>query len=119
VAKVMKGDNPWTEHYSALMAEVPDAADPGTQLNRGLIAALDRADLLLVAGEASSHCVRATTEHVVDNLPGGRPERVVLLTDCMSPVAGFEGHHGDFLAGMRAKGVQTASSTEALARCRA
>jgi len=119
VAKVLKGDNPWTEHYSAVMAEVPDDADPGTQLNLGLIQALDRADLVLVAGEASSHCVRATTEHVVDNLPGGRPERVVLLTDCMSPVAGFESQHEAFVAGMRAKGVQTASSTEALARCRA
>jgi nicotinamidase/pyrazinamidase len=113
VAKVLKGDNPWTEHYSAVMAEVPDPADPGTQLNRALVDALDRADLLLVAGEASSHCVRATTEHVVDNLPGGRPERVVLLTDCMSPVAGFESQHEAFLAGMRAKGVRTASSTEA------
>ena len=119
VAKVLKGDNPWTEHYSAVMAEVPDDADPGTQLNRGLIQALDRADLLLIAGEASSHCVRATTEQVVDNLPGGRPERVVLLTDCMSPVAGFDSQHEAFVADMRAKGVQTASSTEALARCRA
>ena len=28
VRKVPKGANPWTEHYSALMAEVPDADDP-------------------------------------------------------------------------------------------
>jgi nicotinamidase/pyrazinamidase len=33
--------------------------------------------------------VRATTEHLVEHL-GGDPARVVLLTDCMSPVAGFE-----------------------------
>ena len=87
VRKVTKGENPWTEHYSAIQAEVPDAGDEHTQTNTALLAELDRAGLLLIAGEASSHCVRATTEHIVANLPGGRPERIVLLTDCMSPVA--------------------------------
>ncbi|MCW7539253.1 isochorismatase family protein [Aquabacterium sp. A7-Y] len=111
VHKVVKGDNPWTEHYSALLAEVPDADDPDTQLNRALIERLDEADLILVAGEASSHCVKATTEHLVANL-GGRPDRVVLLTDCMSPVAGFEAQHAAFLADMRARGVRLATSKD-------
>jgi nicotinamidase-related amidase len=115
VAKVTKGENPWTEHYSAIQAEVPDAADAHTQMNAALLADLDRADLLLVAGEASSHCVRATTEHIVAHLPGGRPERVVLLTDCMSPVGGFEAQHAAFLDDMRARGVRLMTSAEALA----
>jgi nicotinamidase-related amidase len=114
VRKVSKGENPWTEHYSAIQAEVPDSEDEHTQLNTALLAALDRAELLFIAGEASSHCVRATTEHIVANLPGGRPERLVLLTDCMSPVAGFEAQHQAFLDEMRAKGVRLATSTEAL-----
>lgn len=109
---VFKGMNPWTENYSALQAEVPDPADPSTQLNTRLLAALDTADLLLVAGEASSHCVRATTEHLLEHLPGGRPERVVLLTDCMSPVAGFEAQHQAFLAAAQAQGVQLADSSQ-------
>ena len=119
VRKVTKGDNPWTEHYSAIQAEVPDDADEHTQLNTALLADLDRAGLLLIAGEASSHCVRATTEHIVANLPGGRPEHVVLLTDCMSPVGGFEAQHAEFLAGMRAKGLRLMSSIEALPLLRA
>ena len=114
VRKVTKGENPWTEHYSAIQAEVPDADDPHTELNTALLAELDRADTLFVAGEASSHCVRATTEHIVANLPGGRPERVVLLTDCMSPVGGFEAQHAAFLADMRARGVRLMTSGEAL-----
>jgi len=114
VRKVTKGENPWTEHYSAIQAEVPDADDPHTQLNAALLAELDKADTLLITGEASSHCVRATTEHIVANLPGGRPERVVLLTDCMSPVGGFEAQHTAFLAGMRALGVRLMTSVEAL-----
>ena len=109
---VFKGMNPWTENYSALQAEVPDPTDPATQLNTCLLAAMDRADLLLVAGEASSHCVRATTEHLLQYLPGGRPERIVLLTDCMSPVAGFEAQHQAFLAAAQAQGVQLADSSQ-------
>jgi nicotinamidase/pyrazinamidase len=119
VRKVTKGENPWTEHYSAIQAEVPDAADEHTQMNTAFLADLDRAGLLLVAGEASSHCVRATTEHIVANLPGGRPERIVLLTDCMSPVGGFEAQHQAFLDEMRAQGVQLMTSAEALSLLRA
>ncbi len=113
VRKVSKGENPWTEHYSAIEAEVPDSADPDTQLNAALLADLDRADVLLIAGEAGSHCVRATTEHIVANLPSAHPERVVLLTDCMSPVGGFEAQQAAFLEQMRALGVRLMTSAEA------
>ena len=119
VRKVTKGENPWTEHYSAIQAEVPDAADEHTQMNTAFLADLDRAGLLLIAGEASSHCVRATTEHIVANLPGGRPGRIVLLTDCMSPVGGFEAQHQAFLDEMRAQGVRLMTSSEALSLLRA
>ena len=115
VQKVVKGTNPWTEHYSAVQAEVPAGDDPATDLNTALLAELDRADLILVAGEASSHCVKATTEHIVQHLPGGRPERLVLLTDCMSPVGGFEAQAEIFLTTMRGKGVRLMSSAEAIA----
>lgn len=114
VQQVYKGANPWTEHYSAMQAEVPDADDPDTQLNQALIAQLDQADVLLIAGEASSHCVKATTEHIVDNLPSGQLSKIVLLTDCMSPVGGFEVQAEGFLAAMRDRGVRLATSQEAL-----
>jgi nicotinamidase/pyrazinamidase len=96
---------------------VPDAADPDTQLNERLIETLDRADLIVIAGEASSHCVRATTEHVVENLRGSLG-RVVLLTDCMSPVGGFDAQHAAFLADMRSRGVQLATASEVLPQLR-
>ena len=115
VLRIHKGSNPWTEHYSALLAEVPDAADAGTQLNRALLDALAPAALLLVAGEASSHCVRATVEHLTAHLSGDL-SRIVLLTDCMSPVAGFEPQAAAFLDAMRGRGLRTLTSTEALAQ---
>lgn len=116
VHNVFKGTNPWTEHYSAIEAEVVDAGDPDTALNTRLLAALDAADLLLIAGEASSHCVRATTEHILQHLPrlqaGAQPVHIVLLTDCMSPVGGFEAEHQAFLDRMRAQGVRLENSSQ-------
>lgn len=114
VRKITKGSNPWTEHYSAMQAEVPDQDDPDTQLNTALIAELDQADLLLIAGEASSHCVKATTEHIVANLPSRQVRKVVLITDCMSPVAGFEAQHQAFLGDMAGRGVALQTSAQAL-----
>jgi nicotinamidase/pyrazinamidase len=114
VQHVYKGSNPWTEHYSALQAEVPDDNDAATQLNRDLIASLDRADTLLIAGEASSHCVRATTEHLVDHLPSKSFGKIALLTDCMSPVGGFESEGRAFMEAMRQRGLRLATAAEAL-----
>ena len=94
------------------MAEVPDADDPRSQLNRGLLDSLDRAELILIAGEAGSHCVKATVEHLAEHLPGGNLSRIVLLTDCMSPVAGFAAAQTAFLQRMRDLGVQERTSTD-------
>ncbi|KWT98494.1 MULTISPECIES: cysteine hydrolase [unclassified Variovorax] len=114
VNKVTKGSNPWTEHYSAVMAEVPAADDPTTQLNRGLIDILAQADMVLIAGEAGSHCVKATTEHIADNFGADSLSKLVLLTDCISPVGGFEAQYQSFLADMAARGLRTATSTDVL-----
>ncbi|ALU91666.1 cysteine hydrolases superfamily protein [Herbaspirillum rubrisubalbicans M1] len=114
VTKLGKGSNPWTEHYSAVMAEVPDADDPDTQLNRGFIATLAQADCVYITGEAGSHCVRATTEHIAANLDAAGRARLVLVTDCMSPVAGFEAQYRDFLAAMSEAGLRLASSEQVL-----
>ncbi|NRR33329.1 cysteine hydrolase [Oxalobacteraceae bacterium] len=113
VNKVVKGTNPWTEHYSAIQAEVPDPDDEATQLNAGLLALLRQSDRVYIAGEAGSHCVKATTEHIAAQL-GGDLSKLVLLTDCISAVAGFEAQYAEFVQSMRALGVQTASAAQAL-----
>jgi len=112
VTKLLKGANPWTEHYSAIQAEVPDPADPSTQLNTHFVRMLARADRVYITGEAGSHCVRATTEHLVANWDAARLAQLVLVTDCMSPVAGFDAPYRAFLAAMREQGVQLASAAE-------
>lgn len=83
---VTKGSNPWTEHYGALMAEVPDPNDPSTGLNTGFLSMLAEADVVAVAGEASSHCVLKTVTQIADNIGDEHVKKFHLLQDCMSPV---------------------------------
>ena len=114
VYKVLKGSNPWTEHYSAIEAEVPDAADTATQANAALLGELRGAERLFIVGEAGSHCVKATTEHLVAHWDARELARLVLVVDCMSPVSGFETQYAGFLRDMAARGVQLATAADVL-----
>jgi nicotinamidase/pyrazinamidase len=106
--KVLKGQHPLTEQYSAFRAEVPRADDARTQLNGALLTRLaTQGNTLLVAGEALSHCVAASVDDMLVHLPPARLQRTVLLTDCMSPVSGFEAYGNAFLQRAREHGVQT------------
>lgn len=118
---VTKGTNVLTEHYGALLAEVPIAEDPSTQLNGRFLAMLQEADVIVVAGEASSHCVKATIEQVADNIGDEHVKKFQLLTDCMSPVyapdfgVDFRPQAEQFLKDMAARGMQLTTSVEFLA----
>ena len=114
VDKMVKGTNPWTEHYSAIQAEVPDPGDDATQTNIHLIARLRAADRVYIAGEAGSHCVKSTVEHIAEHYAPNEIGRLVLIADCMSPVTGFEAQHRAFLDDMRARGVRIADTRTVL-----
>jgi nicotinamidase/pyrazinamidase len=106
--KVLKGLNPMTEQYSAFRADVPRADDPRTQLHAALLARLGSDDtLLVVAGEALSHCVAASGQDMLAHMDAARLRNTVFLTDCMSPVTGFEAAGAAFLQQLQARGVQT------------
>ena len=115
VEKVLKGQNPMTEQYSAVRAEVPLAADPRTQTNRALVDRIvDFPGLTFIAGEASSHCVAATAEDLFAEMSAERLARVVLIEDAMSPVGGFESGATAFVERARALGVRTMTAAQAL-----
>lgn len=119
VSKIAKGMNPWVESYSAIMAEVPDADDQDTQLNTALITKLQQADRVYIAGEAGSHCVKATVEHIVAHWAPADLRKLVLIEDCISAVSGFETLYADFLSAMRAQGVQIARAAEVITQLQA
>ena len=112
---VTKGSNIWTEHYSALRADVPDPTDPSTLSNEKLIEALRHADLVFVAGEAGSHCVANTVRDIVEAF-GDKSllQKLVLITDATSPVTSFEVLQNQYLADMAALGLKTATTTDFL-----
>ena len=112
---VQKGSNIYTEHYSAIQADVPDLSDPSTQVNTALVESLKQADILAVAGEAGSHCVANTVRDLAQF--GGDPlvSKIVLLRDAVSPVGGFEAFEDSFVSELTARGMQLSSTTEFLA----
>ncbi|MCX6744865.1 MAG: hypothetical protein NTX82_05055 [Candidatus Parcubacteria bacterium] len=88
---VTKGSNPWTEHYGAMEAEVPDPEDPSTQLNTNFLNMLETADIVAIAGEALSHCVKSTVTQIADNIGEEHIKKFQILTDCTSPVGAVPG----------------------------
>lgn len=114
--KVLKGQNPLTEQYSAVRAEVPSEDDARTQTNIELIEKCrPTSGSLLVAGEAASHCVAATLDHLFEAFSAAEIGRVVLLEDCMSAVTGFESHARGFHDRALARGARALTGAGALA----
>ena len=104
---VVKGNNPWTEHFSAVKAEVEDPSDPGTQMNTRLIQTLEEADVVLVSGEALSHCVANTGKDIASAFSNPKYiEKLVLLTDASSNVATFDWLGDAFINDLKSKGMR-------------
>jgi nicotinamidase-related amidase len=117
---VTKGSNFWTEHYSAVQADVPDPQDPSTNLNMGLIETLEKADIILLAGEARSHCLANTVRDIADNFGEESVKKMVLLQDATTDVADQPGStmYADmgekFVSDMMARGMQVSTTEEFL-----
>lgn len=118
---VTKGTNTFTEHYGALLAEVPDPSDPSTQLNGNFISVLQDADIIGIAGEASSHCVATTVQQIIDNIGDQHLPKIHIITDGMSPVPqtpgapDFPAIAQKFLKDMEARGLVLTTSDTFLA----
>lgn len=109
---VTKGSNPFTEHYSAVQADVPDPTDPSTQLNTRLVQVLQDADEILVAGEAGSHCLANTVTDIADAFGNDSyVSKITLLEDGTSPVPTFEKYQDQFVQAMIARGMKVTQTT--------
>lgn len=111
---VTKGSHPFTEHYSALQADVPDPQDPDTQLNTRLVRTIEQADVIAVAGLALDYCVANTLRDLVDNFGDSTAaQKVVILTD---GTAAIDQKSGDaFLREMQTRGVRLSTCADFLA----
>jgi nicotinamidase-related amidase len=108
---ITKGSNPFTEHFSAVQAEVPDPDDPGTQVNTDFIDTLEHADVILLAGEALSHCLANTVRDIADRFGPDQLGKLHLLTDASHNVPGFEAFGDAFLRDMTSRGMKLTTTT--------
>lgn len=111
---IPKGSNPFTEHYSIFKADVYDHEDPTTGLNTDLITLLQKMDLIAIAGEAGSHCVCNSLRDLISNFGDENIKKLVLLSDCTSPVPGFEKLQEDFINEMVGRGMKVTTSDKFL-----
>lgn len=100
-----KGSNIFTEMYSCLKAEMVLDDDPSTAMNNNLVKRLQMADRVLVCGQALSHCVNFTVRDLVSVWPKDQMNKLYVLEDGCSSVAGFEKAGEDFLAFCKDSGV--------------
>ena len=87
----VKGNNPFTEHYSVLGPEVKDDSSGGqiAEKNTSFIHQLLQFDAVVIAGQAKSHCVAWTIADLLEDLErrdARLARKVYLLEDCTSPV---------------------------------
>jgi nicotinamidase-related amidase len=113
---VTKGSNILTEHYSAIVADVPDPNDPGTQLNVNFLNTINEADMVLLAGEARSHCLANTGRDACNYFSDDSlVKKLVFLADATSDVPGFENYGEQFVKEMKARGMQVTTTKDFLA----
>ncbi|MCA9962034.1 MAG: hypothetical protein KC443_23515, partial [Anaerolineales bacterium] len=115
-----KGTVPQTENYSIIQPEVPVPNHPLGGKNKAFLDTLAAADVILIAGEAESHCVLETVEDLVEDF-SGKPEqlqKIYFLRDCTSPVIhpdiDFHGLALKQFAGFAQQGVNFINSTDAV-----
>ncbi len=123
--RVTKGSNYLTEHYSAVMADVPDPRDSSTSLNTALLSMLKgktlirngkkemvEYDEILSGGQAKSHCWKFTLEDIAEHIGPDVIPKFTLLEDATSPVETFEDVAEDFVKAMVKKGMKLAKTTD-------
>jgi nicotinamidase-related amidase len=87
----VKGNNPLTEHYSAIGPEV--LTGPGGEMiaskSTSFLRLLQAHDAVVIAGQAKSHCVAWTIADLLEDIyihDRAMAQKIYLLEDCTSPV---------------------------------
>lgn len=117
-----KGSDPFTEHYSAVRAEVPFLGgngyepDPGTQTNLSWLNMLAQYDNVVFTGQALSHCVRFTLEDTIAQFGADAAKKIIVvrdLSDCVvTPAYDFTPETEVWLKTIQQQGIAVVQSSE-------
>ncbi|KQL44758.1 hypothetical protein AN963_25685 [Brevibacillus choshinensis] len=109
--RIVKGKDPLSEMYGIIKPEVSHGDDAG---NIELLRELKDYDRVIVVGEAQSHCVLESLRQILAHYESAADitSRIVVLSDCMSPIPGFEQSTEDAFAQLQEKyGITITTST--------
>jgi nicotinamidase/pyrazinamidase len=106
--RTTKGSCPYTEHFSAVRADVPYPQDSTTLMNSRFVNILKTFDTILIAGEALSHCVANTINDVASEFAEDQIKKFVLLEDASSSVQTCESLGQTFVDNMVKRGMRIA-----------
>ncbi|HVA89236.1 MAG TPA: nicotinamidase [Chloroflexota bacterium] len=95
----VKGGNVLTENYSILRPEVLLRHDGGSlaQKNTAFLGTLLNSDVIVIAGQAASHCVKSSIDDLLSEIvsvDSALARKVYILEDCMSSVVVPDGKGG-------------------------
>lgn len=123
----IKGGHPLSENYSVLSPEVRGRHDakPELQKNVAFVKTLLASDVVIIAGQAASHCVASSIDDLLGEITATDPalaRKVYILKDGMSAVTVPDGKGGFFadytpqaeaaLKKFEAAGMHVVSSTD-------
>lgn len=124
----VKGNNPRTENYSVLCPEVTEDQNgkPIAQRNAKFFETVASHDMVIVGGEAGSHCLAWSMDDLIAMIKAHDPlmaRKVYVVRDFTSPVApppinplpdflNFPQHMEDAFARFQAAGCHVVSSTQ-------
>lgn len=120
----IKGGNPLTENYSVLRPEVLEGLGgrPIAQKNARFLKKLLDYDVIIIAGQAKSHCVAWTIDDLLSEILAKDEKlarKIYLLEDCTSPVVvpgviDFTSQANEAFEKFRAAGMNIVKSTESV-----
>lgn len=112
---ITKGSNLFTEHYSAIKADVEDPGDPNTAINSDFLTTVDEADLIGLSGEASSHCLANTGRDAVAHFNSDAfIQKLVYFKDAASAVTGCQHLADAFEKDLAGRGMQVTETVKFL-----
>ena len=127
---ITKGQWPWTEHYSAMVADVPDPTRPETGLNTEVINDANGADIVIWSGWAGSHCLKWTALDAINYFTQSGTNafiaKSIFLSDASAPVPNPPGPNApdfgqwrtDFLNEVQTRGGKVMTCQELVAKLR-
>lgn len=108
---ILKGTDPYSEMYGIIKPEYSTT----NYINMTVLRAIEEHDVIILAGQAASHCFLKSVLQIIDYFLIINPDiikRIIILEDCTSPIIGYEDYTIKEFAKLKNYGIRFAKSTD-------